>query len=50
MWSAPVTFGGGWMTTKRVMLAIARDPAPSGANTSAWSHAARTLASTSLGR
>jgi len=50
MWSAPVTLGGGWMTTNGVIDGIAREPAPSGANTSAASQAARTLASTSVGR
>ncbi len=37
-WSAPVTLGGGWMITNGGLAGSAREPAPSGAKTSAASH------------
>ena len=37
MWSAPVMFGGGWMMTNGGLAGSAREPAPSGAKTSAAS-------------
>ena len=37
MWRAPVTLGGGWTMTNGGFAGSARDPAPSGAKTSAAS-------------